>query len=100
MTQRSFLVVYRHQIRAVTALLSTFVALHAVGQPHTSTLRGKVSDARGHAVGGAQVLLYVGSRPDATATVVSDHQGQFELAHLAPASDYRLRIVRAGYVSI
>src|SRR5215469_206115 len=88
------------QIRAVTALLSTFVAVQAVGQIGTSTLRGKVSDTRGHTVGGAQLLLYVGNHTEVTATAVSDQLGQFEFAHLAPASDYRLRVTHTGYVSV
>src|SRR5215472_8110616 len=77
------------QIRAVTALLSAFVAVQAVGQAATSTLRGRVSDTRGHTVGGAQVLLYIETSSEARPTAVSDHLGQFEFSHLAPASDYR-----------
>src|SRR5207245_1255135 len=88
------------QIRAVTALLSTFVAVQAVGQAASGTLRGRVSDTRGHTVGGAQLLLYIGNRAEVRATAVSDHLGQFEFIHLAPASDYRLRVTHAGYVSI
>src|SRR5438445_6285507 len=88
------------QIRAITALLSAFVAVQAVGQVGTSTLRGKVSDTHGHTVDGAQLLLYIGNRPEVRATAVSDHLGQFEFIHLAPASDYRLRVRHAGYVSI
>jgi hypothetical protein len=88
------------KIRAVTALVSAFVAVQAVGQAATGTLRGRVSDTRGHTVGGAQVLLYIGNRPEAKATAVSDHFGQFEFIHLAPASDYRLRVTHSGYVSI
>jgi hypothetical protein len=88
------------QIRAVTALLSTFVAVQAVGQAATGTLRGRVSDARGHTVGGAQVMLYSGTSPEVKATAVSDQLGQFEFIHLAPASDHRLRVTHSGYVSI
>jgi Carboxypeptidase regulatory-like domain/TonB dependent receptor len=88
------------QIRTFTALLSTFVAVQAFGQIGTSTLRGKVSDTRGHTVGGAQVLLYVGNRPEVRGSAVSDRLGQFEFAHLAPASDYRLSVTSNGYVSI
>ncbi len=88
------------QIRAVTALLSTFVAVQAVGQAASGTLRGRVSDTRGHTVGGAQLLLYIGNRAEVRATAVSDHLGQFEFIHLAPASDYRLRVTHSGYVSI
>ncbi|PYV79599.1 MAG: hypothetical protein DMG96_03560, partial [Acidobacteria bacterium] len=88
------------QIRAITALLSAFVAVQAVGQVGTNTLRGKVSDTHGHTVDGAQLLLYIGNRPEVRATAVSDHPGQFEFIHLAPASDYRLRVTHAGYVSI
>jgi hypothetical protein len=59
-----------------------------------------VSDTRGHTVSDAQLLLYVGTRPKATATAVSDHLGQFEFTHLASASDYRLSVTHSGYVSI
>ena len=88
------------QIRAVTALLSGFIAVQAVGQAATGTLRGKVSDTRGNTVEGAQVLLYVGKRTQVTATAVSDQLGQFEFTHLTPARDYRLRVTHSGYVSI
>lgn len=86
------------QIRVVTALLSTLVAVHAVGQPGTGTLRGKVSDSRGHAVAAAQVNLYIGHEEKGIA--VTDRFGRFELPHLAPASNYRLRVAHNGYVSI
>jgi hypothetical protein len=88
------------QIRTLTALVSALVAVQAVGQIGTSSLRGKVSDMQGHTVGGAQLLLYVGNRSEVTATAVSDQLGQFEFIHLAPASDYRLRVTHPGYVSI
>lgn len=88
------------QIRAVTALLSGFIAVQAVGQAATGTLRGKVSDTRGNTVEGAQVLLYVGNRTQVTATAVSDQLGQFEFTYLTPASDYRLRVTHSGYVNI
>ena len=88
------------QIRAVTALLSAFVAVQAVGQAATGTLRGKVSDTHGNTVEGAQVLLYVGNRTQVTATAVSDQRGRFEFIHLAAPSDYRLRVTHSGYVSI
>ncbi|MGA8345877.1 MAG: TonB-dependent receptor [Candidatus Sulfotelmatobacter sp.] len=88
------------QIRAVTALLSAFVAVQAVGQAATGTLRGKVSDTRGNTVEGAQVLLYVRYRTQVTATAVSDQRGRFEFIHLAAPSDYRLRVTHSGYVSI
>src|SRR5215472_15707265 len=88
------------QVGALTAVLSTLVAVQAVGQMGTGTLRGKVSDTRGHTIVGAQVLLYVGNRTEATATTASDQLGQFEFAHLAPASDYRLRVTHTGYVSV
>lgn len=88
------------QIGAVTVLLSTIVVVQAVGQAATGTLRGRMSDTLGHAVGGAQVLLYIGARPEVRATAVSDPLGQFEFIHLAPASDYRLRVTHSGYVSI
>ena len=88
------------QIRAVTALLFGFIAVQAVGQAATGTLRGKVSDTRGNTVEGAQVLLYVGNRTQVTATAVSDQLGRFEFTHLTPATDYRLRVTHSGYVSI
>ena len=88
------------QIRTVTTLLSAFVAVQAVGQAATGTLRGRVSDTHGNTVGGAQVLLYIGAHTELKATAVSDHLGQFEFAHLAPASDYRLRVTHTAYVSI
>jgi hypothetical protein len=85
---------------AISALLSILVSGHAVGQAATSSLRGKVSDTRGHTVGGAQLLLYVGNGTKATATAVTDQLGQFEFAHLAAAGDYRLKVTHDGYVSI
>ena len=88
------------RIRAITALLFTFVAVHAVGQIRTSTLRGSVSDTRGHTVSGAKLLLYLGKSTDITATAVSNQLGQFEFLHLPPASDYRLRVTGEGYVAI
>src|SRR5262249_4702529 len=90
-----------NQIRALLALLvPVFFAVHTVGQLGTTTLRGKVSDTYGHAVDGAQVLLYMGVHDEVSSTALSDRLGEFEFAHLVPASDYRLRVVRAGYVSI
>ena len=88
------------QIRAVTALISTLVAVQAVGQTATGTLRGRVSDTRGHTVDDAHVLLYTGAGLEVTATAVSDQLGQFEFIHLAAANDYRLRVTRTGFVSI
>jgi hypothetical protein len=88
------------QISAVTGLLCAFLAVQAVGQGATGTLRGRVSDTRGHTVGGAQVLLYIGAHTEVRASAISDRLGQFEFAHLAPASDYRLRVSHSGYVSI
>ena len=89
------------QIRAITVLLSTFIAVQAIGQiGTTTTLRGKVLDTQGHAVGDAQLQLSVGNRTEVTATAVSNQLGQFEFAHLAPASDYRLRVTHTGYVTI
>ena len=89
-----------NQIRAVAALLSTFIAVQSIGQAITGTLRGRVSDTRGHTVAGARILLYIGTRPEPTATAVSDQLGQFEFLHLSPAGDYRLRVTHDGYVSI
>ncbi|HEY6968093.1 MAG TPA: carboxypeptidase regulatory-like domain-containing protein [Candidatus Angelobacter sp.] len=71
-----------------------------MGQAATGTLGGRVSDSRGRTVTDAQVLLYLGTRSEVTATAASDRRGQFEFAHLAPASNYRLRVVRNGYISI
>jgi hypothetical protein len=88
------------QIGAITALLSTFVAIQALGQVGTSTLRGRVSDPRGHIISGAQLLLYIGNRPEVRSTAVSDHLGQFEFTHLAPASNYRLQVTHSDYASI
>jgi len=88
------------QIRTLTALLFTFVTVQALGQEASNILRGRVSDTRGHSVGGAQVLLYVGNRTEVRATAVSDQLGQFEFGHLVAANDYRLRVTHTGYVSI
>jgi hypothetical protein len=88
------------QIRAITALLSTLVAVQAAGQAASGILRGRVSDTRGRTVADAQVLLYIGAGTEVKASAVSDRLGQFEFAHLAPASDYRLRVTHSGYVSI
>jgi Carboxypeptidase regulatory-like domain/TonB dependent receptor len=88
------------QIRVITALLCAFVAVQAVGQAATGTLGGRVSDTRGNTVADAQVVLYIGTHPEVKATAVSDHLGQFDFIHLAPASGYRLRVTHSGYVSI
>lgn len=88
------------QTRAFTALLSTLIAVHTVGQAAPGTLRGRVLDSRGHVVGGAQVLLYIGAGTGVKAATGSDQLGQFEFADLAPASDYRLLISYSGYSSI
>jgi Carboxypeptidase regulatory-like domain/TonB dependent receptor len=88
------------QIQAVVVLFSIVVAVQAVGQTGTGALGGKVSDAQGHGIGGAQLLLYIGGRNEVAATAVSDQAGQFEFPHLAPASDYRLRVTHSGYVSV
>lgn len=95
MCRRRFTHIFR-----VTALLSSLVAVQALGQTGTSTLRGRVSDTRGNTVGSAQILLYVGNRTDAVATAVSDQLGRFEFTRLAPAADYRLRVTDSGYVSV
>jgi hypothetical protein len=88
------------QILAVTALLSTFLAVQAFGQAATGTLRGRVSDTGGHTVDGAQLQLYIGNRPEVTATAMSDKLGNFEFLELSSASDYRLRVTHGGYISI
>lgn len=88
------------QIRAIMTVFSTLIAVQALGQTATGTLRGRVSDTRGHVVAGAQVMLYIGTRPEPQAKAMSDHLGQFELPHLAPANNYRLAITHTRYVSI
>jgi hypothetical protein len=88
------------RICAIPALLSLVLAVQAFGQAGYSTLRGKVSDKRGHSIDGAQLRLYAGKATVVTATTVSDPLGQFEFAHLAPGREYRLRVSRSGYVSI
>ena len=87
-------------IRAVTALFYTFIAVQAVAQATTGTLRGRISDTQGHAVGGAQVALYIGAHTEVKASALTDQFGRFEFIELAPASDYRLRATHSGYVSI
>ena len=88
------------QLLTITILVSTFVSLHAIGQSGTGTLRGRVIDTRGHAVAGAEVMVYEAVRPEPEATAISDERGQFDLAYLAPAKDYRLRVTHSGYASI
>lgn len=88
------------RIQAVTALLSTLIAIQGFGQTSSGVLRGTVSDTRGHTVTGVQLLLYLGTRTQVAATAVSDQLGQFSFANLAPASDYRLQVTHPGYVSI
>ena len=101
-TQPSLLTWCRRTARthAILALLSIFVAIQALGQASTGTLRGRVSDTRGQLVGAAQLRLYAGAGTEVKASAVSDQFGQFEFVHLAPASDYRLRATHDGYVSI
>ena len=85
---------------AALTLFSICFAVQAVGQTATGTLRGRVSDTRGHAVSDAQLLLHLGNDSEVKATAVSDALGQFEFINLAPAIDYRLRVTHSGYVSI
>ena len=87
------------QLGVVLVLVGCLVAVPAIGQAATGALRGKISDTRGNAVEGAQVLLYRGAGSE-VATALTDQLGQFEFIHLAPASDYRLRVNHSGYVSI
>lgn len=87
-------------ILTFAVFLSIVAARQAVGQTATSTLSGTVSDTRGHAVGGAQILLYAGNRTEASATASTDRYGHFEFAGLARATDYRLRASHAGYISV
>ncbi len=87
------------RVLVVAVLFSVLITVQAVGQS-TGTLRGRVSDTRGHAVDGARVQLYLGDRAEVSATAVSDQAGHFELIDLAPASDYRLQVTHSGYVNI
>jgi hypothetical protein len=89
-----------NRIRALTAFLFTFMTIQISAQTTTGTLRGTVSDTHGHNVSGAKVLLYAGSRPEPSATAVSDDRGQFEFIQVAAGRDYRLRVEHSGYVSI
>ncbi len=88
------------RIRALLILLYAVVAVQALGQAATGTLRGRVSDTRGRTVAGAEVMLYIGTATEAAATSVSDHGGEFQFGHLAAAHDYRLRVTHRDYVSI
>lgn len=88
------------QINTIAALLFALLAVPAVGQLATATLRGSVSDTHGHAISGAQLLLYIGKSPEVSATAVSDQFGRFEFTLLAPADNYRLRVTHSAYVSI
>lgn len=88
------------RVGAAVALLPVLLTLPSPGQAGTGTIRGHVFDSEGHAVGGAQLLLYAGKSAEATATALSDARGRFELAGLAPGADYRLRVVHTGYISI
>ena len=93
----------RHRIAQIlieSVLLSAFVAVQALGQAGTGTLRGRVSDTRGHAIASAQILLYVGNRSEASASALTDQLGGFELGRLVAAADYRLRVTHKGYVSV
>src|SRR5579863_2364499 len=101
--QTSFMMCCRRvtQLRVITAIISAFFAGQAIGQAAGGgSLRGVVSDTRGHAVAGAQVVLYTGAHQEVTASAISDRFGRFEFAHLAPALDYRLRVAGRGYASI
>jgi len=82
------------------ALFIIFIAIQAISQTTTGSLRGRVSDTHGGTVDGAQLLLYVGNSLEVKATATSDQVGQFEFMHLESASDYRLRVTHSGYVSI
>jgi hypothetical protein len=88
------------QFQALVALLFALLPLPAMGQTGTGFLRGRVFDSRGHALEGAELLLFVGTRGDATATRVSDHLGHFDFNRLAASRDYRLRVVYRGYVTV
>ena len=45
-------------------------------------------------------MLFVGTGSHATATAVSDRLGHFEFTRLAAGRDYRLRVIRQGFVSV
>ena len=79
---------------------SLFLRAPAMGQTGTGILRGSVLDSRGQALEGAEIQLFVVTRGDATATTTSDSRGHFEFTRLTASRDYRLRVVRRGYVTV
>jgi len=81
-------------------LLFALLSSQARGQTATGFLRGSVVDSHGHALDGADLLLFVGTRGDVTATEVSDRLGHFEFDRLAANHDYRLRVVHGSYVTV
>lgn len=87
------------RIAAAMTLFAAFT-VQAFGQAATSTLRGRVSDTRGRSISDAQVQLYIGTRGEPKASTASDQLGEFEFSHVAPGSNYRLRVTHTGYVSI
>jgi len=84
----------------LAALLLALLPLKAMGQTDTGTLRGRVVDARGHALPGATISLFAGTGGVATAATMSDRLGQFKFDGLAASRDYRLRVLSAGYATI
>ena len=82
------------------ALLCALPAAQALGQTVTCILRGSVVDSRGHALEGAELSLFFGTRGDATATTVSDRLGHFEFDGLAANQEYRLRVVHPDFVTV
>lgn len=81
-------------------LLFALLSSQARGQTDTGIVRGRVLDSRGHALEGAKMLLFSGTRGAGMATKMSDHLGQFEFDGLAASRDYRLRVVHAGYATV
>ena len=82
------------------ALLLAFLSSQALGQVATGTLRGRVFDTHGHALEGAELLLFVGTGGNATATMVTDRLGHFEFRELGAGRDFRLRVIHQGVVSV
>ncbi len=87
------------KVRFLALLLALF-PLPAMGQAGTGILHGRVFDSRGRALEGADVLLFAGSNGEAMAAKVSDPLGRFDFYRIAARSDYRLRVVHAGYVTV
>src|SRR5262249_31269436 len=87
------------QFILLLALLFALLPAQAMGQTVTCILRGRVIDSL-HALEGAELSLFFGTRGDATATTVSDRLGHFEFDGLAANQEYRLQVVHRGYVTV